>query len=60
MAETVIDDDDINREDTRKQYIQYDTFTKWKQSRQGIQYSHVARMWNGDGMWQEDGEGTQV
>ena len=30
MAETVIDDDDINREDPRKRYIQYDTFTKWK------------------------------
>ena len=27
---TMTDDDDINREDTRKPYIQYDKFTKWK------------------------------
>ena len=57
----MIDDDDINREDTRKRYIQFDTFMKWKH--------HLDKEFNAF-MWlecemvmecgKEDGEGTQV
>ena len=58
MAETVIDDDDINREDTRKRYIQYDTFTKWKRDL-NKEFNTVTWL-KCETVWKEDGEGTQV